>query len=55
MMTEFELLRNSSKLPAMKLLGQIGGLEMESGLDTEKVDGGVLETRSCAERSAEHG
>ncbi len=35
------------------LLGQIGGLEMESGLDAEKVDGGVLESGPRAERSAQ--
>ena len=41
--------------PGDKLLGQIGGLEMESGLDAEKVGRGVFETRARAERSAQDG
>ena len=53
MMTEFGLFRKSSKLPATICCGKIGGLEMESGLDAEKVNCGVLESGPRAERSAQ--
>ena len=41
--------------PGDKLLGKIGGLEMESGLDAEKVGGGVFETRARAQRPTQDG
>ena len=36
-----------------ELLGQIGGLEMEGGLDAEEIGGGILESRAGTERSAQ--
>ena len=52
-MTELGIVPKIVKLPGDDLLPDIGGLEMERGIDSEKIDRGVFKPGPRAERAAQ--